>query len=77
LAAVDVVENAVVPFATATTLEVIATIAVAPPPPGFVVVRNELFGFTTTTLPTAPTADSFAAAMAAVDKSPATAANED
>jgi hypothetical protein len=47
-----------------------------PPPPGFDVDLVDLFGFTITTLPALPEAEYAAAAVAEVDRSPATAAKE-
>ena len=50
------------------------TNCVEPPPPGFVVDRGEPVGFVIVTLPTEAVADDSAAAVAAVERSPATAA---
>jgi len=47
-----------------------------PPPPGFVVAAADLFGLTITTLPTELVAEALAASAAAVERSPATAAND-
>jgi hypothetical protein len=48
---------------------------VVPPPPGWVVDADEVVGLVTTTLPTEAAEEASAASVAAVDKSPATAAN--
>ena len=56
--------------------DVICAIAVLPPPPGWVVRPRAVPGVTITTLPTEAVADAAAASTAAVDRSPATAAND-
>src|SRR5450432_1620471 len=48
----------------------------APPPPGVSVDRGDELGLTIITLPTELSANALAAAVAAVERSPATAANE-
>src|SRR5258706_15744347 len=47
-----------------------------PPPPGVRVDRGDALGLITITLPTELSANAVAAAVAAVERSPATAANE-
>jgi hypothetical protein len=54
--------------------ETIWTNWVVPPPPKFVFNPGEPFGLVTTTLPTDVFAEAVAAAVAAVERSPATAA---
>ena len=49
---------------------------VPPPPPGKVLAAGDLLGLVTTTLPEEPEAADFAAAVAAVERSPTTAANK-
>ena len=48
----------------------------APPPPGLLLDPGDVFGLVTTTLPTELLAKAVAASVAAVERSPATAANE-
>jgi hypothetical protein len=47
-----------------------------PPPPGVSVDRGDELGLMITTLPTELSANALAAAVAAVERSPATAAND-
>ena len=68
--------GAIVVVVDAPMVELIWKNAVEPPPPGFVLVRLPTLGFTTTTLPTEVFAEFVAAIVAAVERSPETAAKE-
>ena len=69
--------GAIVVVLDAATVELIWKNAVdPPPPPGFVLVRLPTLGFTTMTLPTELFAEFVAAIVAAVERSPETAAKE-